>query len=273
MKAWLRLLAWTAAGALVSFGACSNDVETSSSATSTGDTTSGSGGSGGAPTTTSSSSAGGGDVVLTCPNPTTTFKDTQCDFLNQNCPFGEACIPVTYNGNTTTKCEPWTGVKPEGAPCVTHEECKPGLFCGFYCAPPCCRMGDQPCMGAGCNFSVSFDGNQRADICNYAPKCDPFVLDKCDDEKDCHFDSKQRVAICVPITGKVDKPTEGKDCNYLNDCDEMQICNDSKKCVFSCDVNKQSEPPGLGGCMPNQKCVQYVPEVMIYPTLGYCVPD
>lgn len=272
MKAWWRLLAWSLAGALAAgFVACSSEVETSSAGASSGSTTAGSGGSGGS-SASSTGGAGGIDVMLTCDQPIASFKDTQCDFLNQDCPFGEACMPVTFQGNTTTKCQPWAGVKPFGAPCTLHDECKPGLFCGFYCAPPCCRATDDPCMGAGCNFTATFEGAQKADICNLAPQCDLFQPDKCADMKDCHFDSKQGIAICTPITGNIPEPTEGVDCTYLNDCGEMQVCQNGK-CAFSCDVAKQSEAPGLGGCRPGEKCSQYQPEVKIYPTLGICVPD
>jgi hypothetical protein len=226
------------------------------------------GGATGAGGATGSTSGGGGDVFLTCPVDVATFKNSQCDFLNQDCPAGQACMPVTFNGNTSTKCVAWSGVKPFGSACKVHTECKAGLFCGFYCAPPCCPLDHTPCP-ATCNFTANFPGGQTANICNLAKPCTLFTENACKDAY-CRFDSTQDLPTCTPITGNIPEPTHGLPCMFLNDCGNMQVCVGGT-CRQSCDLDKQSEPPEFGGCPPSQPdCEQYNPPIKSYPTLGFC---
>lgn len=279
MSALLRFAPWVlGATLLASFAACTGEV-TSSSSTGTGGGGSGSGGAGGVAGGFASSSSGtggaGGEpvVILTCPEEVTTFE-TECDFLNQDCPPDQACYPVESGGQLVAKCVPWSGLKQNGSPCNAHTECQAGLFCGFYCAKPCCRTDNKPCPSA-CNFEIPFAGGNKAIICNLAPQCTLFVDDACKAGVACHFEDAQGVATCTPLTGKVEEPTNGKACEHLNDCENMQVCFGSglnKKCRFNCDLKKQSEPEGKGGCPPGEECIQYNPTVELYPDLGYCSP-
>ena len=280
MKLFLRLAPWALVGALaVAFVACSGEVENNSSTTSGGGS-GGSGGAGGGPgasSSTASGTGGGGgapDVILACPESGYTFESGECDFLNQDCPPNEACEPVEQDGVWKTKCLSWAGVKQMGSPCIEHSECEAGLFCGFYCSPPCCRTDNKPCPSS-CNFEVQFGGGHIAQICNLAPKCEFFMEDVCKPGAYCRFDASQGVATCAPLTGNVVGDTQDKPCKFLNDCDHMQTCQGPKgagTCRFSCDIEKQSAEPGKGGCPSGQECIQYEPEIMAYKNLGHCEP-
>ncbi|MCK6588274.1 MAG: hypothetical protein HUU21_24140 [Polyangiaceae bacterium] len=276
MKAFFQIAPWALAGSLVAaFAACSSDVENSATSTS-GTSASGTGGAGGETAASSSSStgtggAGGEDVILTCPEEAFSFETGSCDFLNQDCPPNQACIPVDPgNGKLTTKCVSWSGVKQTGSPCKTHSECQAGLFCGFYCAPPCCPTDNKPCP-ATCNFTVPFDFGNTASICNLAPQCELFTDNACKPGVYCHFDGNQGVATCTPLTNNIEEPTEGKACKFLNDCGDTQACI-GNFCRYSCDVTKQTEAAGKGGCLLGQECIQYNPPVELYPNLGFCQP-
>jgi hypothetical protein len=265
-------------GALAAlFAACSSTVENNATSTSGGGAGApGTGGAGGGagPGSSSSSGMGGGgapDVILTCPEAAFTFENGACDFLNQDCPPDQACVPVDPgNGNLVTKCISWSGVKQTGSPCKSHSECQPGLFCGFYCAPPCCPTDNKPCP-ATCNFEIPFGNSDTAQICNLAPKCELFTEGACKPGVHCHFDEAQGVATCTPLTGNLDEPTEGAACKYLNDCENMQACIGGL-CRFNCDITKQSADDGKGGCPSGQECIQYEPKIQLYPDLGYCQP-
>jgi hypothetical protein len=284
MKLFLRLAPWALVGALaVAFAACSNEAENNASTTSGGGAggAGGAGGEGGGPgasSSTASGTGGGGgapDVILTCPEDSYTFKTGTCDFLNQDCPPNEACVPEPDdNGVYKTKCLPWAGVKQMGSPCVKDEECEAGLFCGFYCSPPCCAVDKKPCPSS-CNFEVQFGAVHTGTVCNLAPKCEFFMEDVCKPGAYCRFDASQGVATCAPLTGNVVGDTQDKPCKFLNDCDHMQTCQGPKgagTCRFSCDIEKQSAEPGKGGCPSGQECIQYEPEIMAYKNLGHCEP-
>lgn len=272
---------WLAAGLgigilALSFGACKGEVE-SESGGSAGTTSNSSGmaGMGGASASSSSSSSSGtgGKEILTCPVNVATFDITkgECDFLNQDCPPGKTCEPFTFNGNTTTKCLDAPGIKGIGVPCGSHNECQSGLFCGFYCSPPCCPDDNKPCPG-GCNFTVPFAGGHTANICTLTQGCVLFTANPCVDPGFyCHYDSKKGSGICAPLTGNLMEPTEGQACQFLNDCGSTQFCFQNT-CRMSCLVDKAGEPPEMGGCPPNRYCTQLSDAPPAYPMLGVCLP-
>jgi hypothetical protein len=280
MKALLRIARiapWAVVGSLaVAFAACSSQVENAATSTSGGGAgATGTGGAGGGSSSSSATGSGGGggapDVILTCPEDAFTFQTGTCDFLNQDCPPNQACVPVDPgDGKLVTKCISWSGIKQTGSPCNSHSECQPGLFCGFYCAPPCCPTDNKPCPGT-CNFEIPFDFGNSASICNLAPQCDLFTDNACKAGVYCHFDQTQGVATCTPLTGNVEEPTEGKTCKFLNDCGDTQACIGGF-CRFNCDITKQSADDGKGGCPLGQDCIQYEPKIQLYPNLGYCQP-
>ncbi|HLM75425.1 MAG TPA: hypothetical protein VK459_22085, partial [Polyangiaceae bacterium] len=188
-----------------------------------------------------------------------------------DCPPNQGCFPVdSGNGSLVTKCISWSGIKQMGSPCKQHSECQPGLLCGFYCSPPCCPTTDKPCPGT-CNLEVPFDFGNKASVCNLAPQCPLFTDNMCDPGVFCRFDQPQGVATCTPQVGMLGEGSEGKKCDFLNNCAHMQVCIGST-CRFSCDVNKQSADAGKGGCPSGQECIQYNPKISIYEDLGYCQP-
>lgn len=215
----------------------------------------------------------GGKEILTCEGKVASFDITtgECDFLNQDCPAGKTCAPFTFNGNTTTKCLDAPGLKGLGSPCGGNSECQAGLFCGFYCAPPCCPSDDKPCP-AGCNFTIPFPGGHTANICNLTHSCVLFTANPCEDAGfSCHYDAKKGAGICTPLTGNLMEPTEGQTCNFLNDCGSTQMCHQNT-CRMNCLVSQSSNPPELGGCPPNRNCIQLNPAPDAYPDLGVCLP-
>lgn len=281
MKAYF----WYAAGcglALValSFGACKSDVETTPNGGSAGSgSTSSSSGAGGASASSSSSTSSGtggagGKEILTCAGNVATFDITagDCDFLNQDCPPGQTCVPFTFQGKTVTKCQDAPGIKGIGVPCGSHSECQAGLFCGFYCSPPCCPDDNKPCPG-GCNFTVPFPGAHTANICTLTEACVLFTQNPCNDPGFyCHYDGKKDGGICAPLTGNLMEPTEGQPCSYLNDCGSHQGCFNGV-CRYNCLPDKASEPVELGGCPPNRTCEQILnPPSQTYKDLGICMP-
>ena len=158
--------------------ACSDETE--------GETDgSGGDGAGGATTTTPTTAGGTGgtpDIPIECPSGDYTTIPTvgECDLLQNDCPPGFGCEPVT-DGDWTTGCVAGNGLKGPGQPCVSAGDCKPGSECVFdVCAPVCCPDNDEPCEGGLCNVVNQF-GDYLVRYCSYLAQCDLFDPNQCDD--------------------------------------------------------------------------------------------
>lgn len=288
MVAWTRLRVWIGVGAL-GLVACSGEINSgeqttasTSASASSGGGMGGAGGAGGADAaggapTASASGTGGGQPFLTCNVKVATFENDDCDFLNQDCPDGKQCFPDANKGYATS-CIVWGGVKTLGAQCTSHSECAAGLFCGLnFCAPPCCPDDtDVPCSKGACNVETPLLGAaNKANICNYAPKCTLFTADACKPGLDCHMDMSQGLPICVPYIKPEgqepgQEPMEGQVCNHLNNCPNMQQCWEGV-CRHACDTNLLDQPPGLGGCLLDRVCATLKDPPPGYDSFGICI--
>ena len=235
------------------------------SSASTADGAGGAGGAGqggtssvGSTASSSSTSGAGGGEFVDCPSSPINFSSGECDVLNPDCPAGKTCYPVKgSNGNMTTKCINWSGVKTLGAACTANEECAAGLFCGFYCSPPCCPtagVSDCDCSITGAGFEIQ---GATIQLCNYLPNCDLFVADSCSKYpgSQCHLQKiSEGLATCAPPAVDQMPPMEGKTCGFINDCEAMQTCQNGK-CRYNCLVDSFMEHAvAEGGCPDGQKC-------------------
>jgi hypothetical protein len=72
-------------------------------------------------------------------------------------------------------------------------------------------------------------------------------------------------------------------CLYINDCGDMQECYQPNNpnggtCLYYCALTgpKTGQPPGLGGCGPNEKCLSSYQGQAIslgIPNVGLCIPN
>lgn len=265
----IRLGSWVLAASigagLVACGTSSSGGGTSTTGTSGGDGGSGQGGAGSSVAVTSSSvssssgssSGEGGAMFVDCPESPINFSAGECDVLNPTCPDGKACFPVKEGGFMTTKCITWSGVKGKGAACTTMEECAAGLYCAFYCSPPCCHTeGVSTC---DCSVSGAGFGDPKATMwmCNLLPSCNLFVPDTCSKYpgSQCHLQNiAQDLATCAPPSQSQSPPTEGKPCGFINDCGAMQMCQ-SGVCRYNCLLDSyMSKALEEGGCPDGQTC-------------------
>lgn len=260
--------------------ACSGDDTTGSGGggdSTTATTGTGMGGastSTGTTSTSTTTSTGSGTPITCADGASTDIPNGECDLLQQDCPAGQTCKPVSSSGAFTTKCLPSNGLKTITKPCTQDSECAKGLFCIFdQCTPPCCPDNDEPCMGGTCNVNVAF-GDQFAMFCTFLQQCELLTENACPPGNDCHLqDTKQGLAACTPPSGMV--ADEGGDCEFLNDCHDMQFCyapdaNTQPVCRWHCrpsDANMS--PPGLGGCPQGETCQLFNFGV---PDLGLCLP-
>ena len=272
-----------ALSALLLAPACSGDPEAAeASSTSTG---SGSGGAGGAAdtasaaeTTTSSTtttSATGG-AMIACSDAYSNIPAGPCDLLQQDCEPGKSCRPQQAVGGYTTKCYSDVGLKGPAEACTADNECQAGLFCiADQCRAICCPENDEPCNGGACNLNVSWAGSDSFTfMCSYSLACVLFTEDACPEGYECHLeDTQQGLVGCIQPSGQ--QVEEGGDCNFLNDCKDMQFCfgqnGEQNVCRYNCDLTTPEAAPGLGGCPAGQKCLENINFGI--PSVSVCVPS
>jgi hypothetical protein len=254
MIAYRDLALWRALLCAGALAACAGDGDGSGGAASSATSTTtgrGGGGAGGA-------SSGGGEAPLPCdPGSYTSVPVGECDLLQQNCPPGNTCQPVSLGGNWSTKCLGGTGLKGAGKSCVGQGECAEGLFCitgnpGNVCAPVCCPETGQPCGGGQCLAQVPY-GPYSTRLCTYDPQCQLFDPDACSSGGECHIaDPEQGLATCTPKAPQ--QSDEGGSCAFINGCRTMQDCFNNI-CRYYCLTDLPGDlPPGEGGCPAGQAC-------------------
>jgi len=276
MNVVTKLCAWIGVTALgLGLTACSS-VETNStgggSTSSSGSGGAGQGGAAGVTTSSASSGAGGGTEFVDCPKSATSFGSGDCDILNPDCSEGKKCFPIKEsNGSTTTKCVTWNGVKGLGAKCSFHEECAAGYFCAEFCTPACCPtvgVSDCDCTVKGGGFG---DPNDTVWMCNYMPTCDLFVAETCSKYPgwQCHLQkAKEDLSTCSKPSLQQEPMMDGKSCSFLNDCNEMQMCQGGL-CRYTCLRDSfETKGPAEGGCPDGQTC-KPLQDTQKY---GYCSP-
>ena len=276
---WL-LLPFAASLAAAVFVACEGESGT----------TSGGGGEGGqtvASSSSSSSSSGTGGAEagpVECTAVYSTFTKDQCDVLQQDCPLGQTCKPVSSSGVYKTKCVASNGLKTSGERCHSENECVAGLFCvggklDAKCAPVCCDSIEDYCNGGTCNYNYGFAGTTGyMKICRYATECQLLTENACEPGLDCHIeDREQGLATCGSPSSNP-SPNLGP-CTFLNDCGNMQDCfgaQGATKCHYYCYLGDTESAPGLGGCPAGQKCSTKVgpfPVDYNIDGVGLCIVD
>lgn len=224
--------------------------------------------------------------MISCPKGgTTDIPKGECDLLQQDCPSGDTCKPVSVAGPDggvawTTKCAPANGLKGISKTCAKDTECQPGLFCIFgACAPPCCPENSEPCNGGTCNVQQAY-GDKFMMSCSFFQKCTLLASPStCDMGTECVLqDPKQGLASCTPPSGmQVD---EGGNCIFLNDCKENQFCyapmaGAQAVCRWHCHPSDSPKmppvAPGLGGCPAPETCMpfNFGPGIT---DIGLCLP-
>jgi hypothetical protein len=248
------------------FVACSSESEsgTVSSGTTSTTSTTGAGGSSSASTTvatttaaTTTSSTGSG--MITCDDAYSNITPGECDLLQQDCGPGKTCKPTGSGADWTTSCKVANGLKGPAESCQDDSECKAGLLCFDKCLAICCPGSDEPCGGGTCNLQVSWNDTEFFTmVCSYAAACTLFQPNACANGDECHIqDPSQGLTTCLPPSPtQVD---EGQDCNFINDCKDMQYCfsqnGEQGVCRYNCDLTAAAgTAPGLGGCPASQTC-------------------
>jgi hypothetical protein len=196
------------------------------------------------------------------------IEANQCEPFAQDCPHGEKCVPMVYEGIFLDhKCVPVLGDQQPNEPCKLDDfidatddcdatsfcwpvqdvegeligECKP--FCmGTQDAPEC--PGEDFCLASDFNFLV---------VC--VPDCDPLLQD-CGAGQGCFW--ADFGFTCVFNGGEI--PT-GEPCGFINDCAPGNACADmallpdcmgSRCCTEFCDLEladvQCSDPATV--CMP-----------------------
>jgi hypothetical protein len=243
LKFWLSL--GIACGAAFAQAAC-GDAETETNATGAGGTTT-------TMPSTGGMGAGGmgtGGTPIVCGSAYTTIPATgPCDLLQQDCPPGNGCVPVSDGaGDYTTTCVPGAGLKEAGQDCASNGECKPGLECIFnqFCSPVCCPdQNNEPCGAGICNVTLEL-GPHTTYYCSYLSTCDLFDPMQCDNGADgnCYVFLGMGYAVCAPGGGTAD----GENCGSLNDCETNSVCYQGA-CHYGCLIdNFMNLTPGEGGC-------------------------
>jgi hypothetical protein len=191
---------------------------------------------------------------------------------------------VSSGGTYTTKCASGGGLKTAGERCYSNNECRAGLFCvggvDAKCTYVCCPGDADPCHGGLCNTQFN-TGNQSyyMYVCSFAPECKLLIANACEPGLDCHVeDAKQGLATCGSPSGN-NVPELGE-CKFLNDCDDMQQCQQisstKRVCLYYCYLDQNGMgTPGLGGCPAGEACVSQVGNYKIdfhIPNVGVCYP-
>ena len=222
----------------------------------------GAGGAGGAGTGGAPVDAG----PIVCNAQYTNIAMTGCDLINQNCPPGNTCEPVTTSTGTIAECVSQPGLKTAGETCYGPNECDAKLVCVGQpqgtCVAFCCNdINSEPCNGGLCNTQVTFgDSTAYAYVCSYGQRCMLLAADACPAGLECHIENvSQGLALC----GKP-SPTPVAElgvCHYLNDCATMQDCyavpgGNESVCLYYCALSgpNTSAAPGLGGCPMGETC-------------------
>ncbi len=197
-----------------------------------------------------------------------------CDPIDQNCPPGHTC---TISGGQLA-CAPHAGTGKLFDACSTDDDCGTGLLCGNQrCTRPCCSALERvQCGNQGkCQLRMSFDPSLTLEVCTFAPSCDPWT-GSC---------SQYPESVCVgqhptcsfPIGTS---PTIDQPCQYVNDCDDSQVCwthSQVTQCRWLCKYSDTGAPttgkvggePGKGGCASGQTCQRFSDSTW----LGVCVPS
>jgi hypothetical protein len=243
-------------GGFAGFGGSAVASSTPASATGTGGAA-GAGGAGGAD----------GGMLPPCPTTYTTITQTQCSLYLQDCGPGETCLP-NENGDAAVCVSCASGLGGPGAPCVVQGDCLAGLICAGQCSPVCCPTTGTPCPGTTCNTQLFYNNAQTlyVYICAYGQTCQPLTANACPSMTYCHIEGGG-VATCDSPSGMV--VPEGGACQFLNDCGNMQTC-DNGVCRYNCFVTGGSgDPLGLGGCPAGQTCNAADTGI---PNIGVCAP-
>jgi hypothetical protein len=207
----------------------------------------------------------------------TTLPKGDCDILQQDCPPGETCKPVSIPGGAPTlKCQQANGLKGIAKACASDDECQAELFCvSGACSPACCPGNDLPCNGGSCNITVQLGGGAQMRACSYAQSCMLLTPNACPPGTECLLqDPKQGLAACIPPSDMV--VDEGGPCTYINDCKDSQFCviamaGKPGVCRHFCHPSKPMTAVGEGGCPATQSCnsIQFNFGIA---DLGVCVP-
>lgn len=268
-----RFLLLVGLGSGFALVACDNDETTEDDGSGGDPTTTSTTGMSTVSTTTSTTTGGGGGQTVNCPGnlQNTNIPEGECSLLAQNCPAGSGCEPI--NSASTTGCVQG-GLKEAGMACATTNECVGGTVCAFdKCAPFCCRDNHEPCGGGFCNININFGNDAFAFVCSFPAVCELFADDQCAANEDCHPMWDQGIATCVQPSGT--PAAEGEDCEFINDCGDMQTCigpQGEGKCRYACDLaNFANLEPGKGGCADaSQTCGQV--SMNQIPGVGVCQP-
>jgi hypothetical protein len=204
---------------------------------------------------------------IVCLSTYTNTKKGPCDLLQQDCPAGETCVPVSAGAVVTTGCVPSEGLKTAGEPCYTDGECDAKLFCVgtpvSTCVAFCCNDAEaQPCNGGLCNTQVALGSNQDyyAYVCSYGMRCALLTPDACPDGQGCYVQDKALGLATCDARSDHPAPELGA-CSFLNDCASMQSCYfgagfSTGICLYYCDLTGSGTgaTPGLGGCPSGEDC-------------------
>lgn len=226
----------------------------------------GSGGLGGG---TATSAASG----LVCDSAYTNVKQGECDLLSQDCGASDTCyVAADPGGGAVPACIEAKGTKGEAFPCASDDECAVGLVCVWTCTRVCCPGpgvgANQPCGMGSCNVRVALMGSDEFFfVCAYGAACVLFTPGTCASGLACH-PTGNGSATCSPPSG-VDAP-EGGSCEFVNDCDDMQVCVGSpgaSLCRYACEMGSAAAP-GFGGCPQSQTCKP----LSGFDDVGVCIP-
>jgi hypothetical protein len=247
-----------------------------------------------ASSTTSSTGAGGStpDSGIVCPMQYTTAKTGTCNLLNQTCPAGQTCEPQQVGSDIETACSPSPGLKQANEDCYDlTEDCDAKLLCigaspttPGKCVAFCCPGTNEPCNGGVCNLEVPF-GSATAFMCSYGQRCQLLTANACPSGYECHIDTAAGTGVAICDEPSSANSPELGPCQYINDCASMQQCfnapgvGNSGTCLWYCYVTgpKASQPPGLGGCEPNETCqASYQGQPIMlngFSNVGLCFPN
>jgi len=218
------------------------------------------------------------------------WEPFECDFFQQDCPFGEKCMPWANDGGSqwnALRCSPIVddpdGVgeacTAEGSGLSGIDSCELGSMCWdvdpvtlegecvAFCvgseAAPTCEDPDSSC---------AISGDSVLALC--FPNCNPLAQD-CDAGDACYpiNDGFQ----CAPdASGEVGAP--GDECEFINVCDPGSACLPIEHvpgcaglagcCSSFCDLTMEPAP-----CLPGQECLPWYEEGQAppkYENVGIC---
>jgi hypothetical protein len=229
----------------------------------------------------------GGGVCGPALPPGTLAHCWPCDVMDQDCSFGEKCMPWANHGGTAwnaTRCSP---IDPDagrvGEPCEVQgsayaglDDCNIGLMCMFVdpttqqgvCAPFCTGSYDNPI----CDDETICMNDYEGVIALCLPPCDP-LLDDCE------------LGTCIPSNddfvcfAEGDSAAIGEACEVHNDCAPGAVCLGAQAtgtcdgygcCTSVCDL---AAPEPSAVCLDGQTCTPWYEPGAVEPPLdaiGVC---